>query len=229
MLNWIGKMVQDIEKIDLEENIAYRIPIYEKDPFIQLRKLINSKLDQTQGFVERLEDSNEKITAREEELEASYGQLVAIESELREKYTKLLQSEKELTRLSYNDQLTGLYNRRFFEKQLSKLDHTENLPLTIIMADVNGLKLINDSFGHKVGDELLETVACIMEEGCRKEDIVARIGGDEFVVILPKTSMKEAEEVVSRLRKLNSTHKLKNKGLSDMEISVSFGIATKYI
>lgn len=136
--------------------------------------------------------------------------------------------ENELIRLSYKDQLTGLYNRRFFEEELLRLDSIENLPLTIIMGDVNGLKLINDSFGHSAGDELLKAVGNNITNGCRKGDIVARISGDEFVIILPETDERDAEEVVNRLKELNANTKLEDKKLSNIEISVSFGIGTKH-
>jgi PAS domain S-box-containing protein len=88
--------------------------------------------------------------------------------------------------MSYHDQLTGIYNRRYFEEVLQKTDTQENLPISIIMADVNGLKLTNDIFGHTAGDELLMKAAQIMKDHCREEDQVARIGGDEFVIILHK-------------------------------------------
>ena len=104
--------------------------------------------------------------------------------------------------LSYHDQLTGLYNRRFFEEELKRLDVERNFPMTIVMADVNGLKLINDSFGHAIGDELLKKVAEVMIKGCRADDIIARLGGDEFVILLPKTDAYETEQIVKRIKDL---------------------------
>ena len=111
-------------------------------------------------------------------------------------------SEEELLYLSYHDQLTGLYNRRFYEEELKRLDTKRNLPLTIVMADVNGLKLINDSLGHFKGDELLKTVAEVMTKGCRTDDIIARLGGDEFVILLPKTDNRETEQIIQRIKGL---------------------------
>ena len=68
------------------------------------------------------------------------------------------------------------------------------------MADVNGLKLVNDSFGHAIGDELLKKVAEVMRKGCRADDIIARLGGDEFVILLPKTDTYEAEQIIKRIK-----------------------------
>jgi len=79
--------------------------------------------------------------------------------------------------LLYRDVLTGLYNRRFFEAELKRLDSERQLPISIIMADVNGLKMINDSFGHKKGDDLLIKSAEILKNTLREEDILARQGG----------------------------------------------------
>ncbi len=125
--------------------------------------------------------------------------------------------------LSFHDQLTGLYNRRFYEEELTRLDTKRNLPLTIVMGDVNGLKLINDSFGHIVGDELLKKVADLIKLGCRTEDIVARLGGDEFVIILPKTDNLEAEQIIKRINNLSLKEKI-----GSIDISISFGYETKY-
>jgi len=124
--------------------------------------------------------------------------------------------------LSYHDQLTGLYNRRFYTEELEKLDSKENLPITIVMGDVNGLKLINDSFGHAMGDELLKKVAEVIKMGCRTEDIIARLGGDEFVIILPKTAAFETEQIIERIKDLSLREKVGN-----IDISISFGYATK--
>jgi diguanylate cyclase (GGDEF)-like protein/PAS domain S-box-containing protein/putative nucleotidyltransferase with HDIG domain len=130
--------------------------------------------------------------------------------------------EYKLEYLSYNDQLTGLSNRRFFEKELKRLDVERNLPMTIVMADVNGLKLINDSFGHAKGDELLMKVAEVMSKGLRADDIIARLGGDEFVILLPKTDGLETEQIVKRIKGLTFKEKV-----GSIDISVSFGWETK--
>lgn len=125
--------------------------------------------------------------------------------------------------LSYHDQLTGLYNRRFYEEELKRIDIKRNLPLTLIMADVNGLKLINDAFGHLAGDKLIKEIAEIFKKDFRKDEIIARIGGDEFVILLPKTDSHEAQEIIKRVN-----GSIANKKLDNMILSVSFGLATKY-
>lgn len=130
--------------------------------------------------------------------------------------------QEEVLYLSYCDQLTGLYNRRYFEKILKEIDIADNLPITLIMADVNGLKLVNDSFGHNLGDELLKKSAEVIKKGCRKTDIIARLGGDEFVAILTKTSPMQAEQIIKRVNSIA----LKDK-VGAIDISISFGYETK--
>lgn len=130
--------------------------------------------------------------------------------------------EDRLEYLSYHDQLTGLYNRRFFEEELLRMDIESSLPLTIIMADVNGLKLVNDSFGHAAGDELLRKVAKVMENGFRKNDIIARLGGDEFVVLLPYTDIDDAKQIIRNIKNMA----LKEKA-GTVDVSISFGYSTK--
>lgn len=125
--------------------------------------------------------------------------------------------------LSYHDHLTGLYNRRFYEEELRRLDVERNLPMTLIMGDVNGLKLVNDSFGHVAGDRLLKKVAEVLIKGSRVDDIIARLAGDEFVIILPKTDAFEAEQIIRRMKDLSSSEKI-----DSIDISISFGYGTKY-
>ena len=136
--------------------------------------------------------------------------------------TERKKAEDHPANVGSNDNMTGLYNRRFFEGEIKRLDHEKNFPLTLAMADVNGLKIINDSFGHLVGDQLLKDVAGAMEQGFRESDVIARIGGDEFAIILAKTDGKEAEELVHRVKRKLSV-------LSEGSIfhSVSFGFETK--
>ena len=136
--------------------------------------------------------------------------------------TELKEKEKKITYLSYHDQLTGLYNRRFFEEELLRLDTSRNLPLTIAMGDVNGLKLVNDSFGHKMGDQLLICVAEILKKACRKDDIIARVGGDEFSIIFPKTDEADTDMIIQRINKLISQEKI-----GPLDFSIAFSSETK--
>lgn len=130
--------------------------------------------------------------------------------------------EKELVYIGYHDQLTGVYNRRFFEEELKRIDAKRNLPIAIVMGDVNGLKLINDSLGHGVGDQLLKKVAETIKKQCRADDIMARVGGDEFVMIFPKTDAKEVSEIIARIYKAAEKEKIAN-----IDLSVSFGFNIK--
>ena len=124
--------------------------------------------------------------------------------------------------LLFKDKLTGLYNKTFFEEELSRLDTERQLPISLIMGDINGLKLINDAFGHSMGDSVLKKAAGIMTDSFRDEDIISRVGGDEFVILLPLTMEKTALEIVERVKR-----KLENNPLEYIKISISFGTATK--
>lgn len=136
--------------------------------------------------------------------------------------TQRKQLENKLEYLSYHDQLTGLYNRRFFEVDINSIDEEKNLPLTVVMADVNGLKLINDSFGHSFGDELIKRASEIIKRGCREEDIIVRLGGDEFVIFMPKVDNYDAEKVIKNIKATSLNEKV-----SSVNISISFGYMTK--
>jgi len=129
---------------------------------------------------------------------------------------------KRIEKLTYKDSLTGLYNRRYFEEEMERLDTKRQLPISIIMADINGLKIINDSYGHEKGDHMLIETGKILKEELRDEDILARHGGDEFTILLPQTSYQEAEIIVSRLKEKNN--KNSKEGIT---ISFSLGMATK--
>ncbi|WP_143753382.1 HD domain-containing phosphohydrolase [Dethiobacter alkaliphilus] len=132
------------------------------------------------------------------------------------------QKQERIAYLSYHDSLTGLYNRRFFEEQLDRLDTPRNYPLTIIVGDVNGLKLTNDAFGHLIGDDLLKQAAAILQEACRADDIIARWGGDEFVILLPNASQEDAKRIIKRIK--NAMDQIE---LVPINLSISFGSHSK--
>ncbi len=134
------------------------------------------------------------------------------------------QYEKEVLYLSYHDQLTGLYNRRYYEEELKNINSEKCYPVTLVMADVNGLKLTNDAFGHVFGDRMLVAIAEILKRECRLGDVIARIGGDEFILLLQRTNSLQAEKIVNRIQDIMS-----NTMVDNVRLSVSFGWKTKYL
>lgn len=131
--------------------------------------------------------------------------------------------QNELKYKSYHDGLTNLYNRRFFEEEMERLDVERQLPISIIMADLNGLKLINDNYGHEKGDEVLIKTAEILKKSLREEDIVARLGGDEFAILMPKTNKEQADRIIKRIKdKIDQITAKKA-----LPISLALGTATK--
>jgi len=129
--------------------------------------------------------------------------------------------EKEIVYLSFHDQLTGLYNRRFYEVESKRLNTARNLPISLVMADVNGLKLTNDAFGHLAGDRLLLQFAEILKNEFRDDDIISRVGGDEFIILLPKTDYRSAQKIVDRV-----IEAINHSVPETIRLSAAFGIAT---
>jgi diguanylate cyclase (GGDEF)-like protein len=123
--------------------------------------------------------------------------------------------------LSFHDKLTSVYNRAYVDSIIPQLQLESTLPISVIMADMNGLKLTNDVFGHQSGDQLLINIAQVLLNCCRKKDIVARWGGDEFLIILPGSGSDSCERVCERIRQTCRRVKADPIGLS-----VSLGYAT---
>ncbi|GAU79638.1 HD domain-containing phosphohydrolase [Fusibacter sp. 3D3] len=128
--------------------------------------------------------------------------------------------EANLAYISTHDDLTTLFNRAYFEKKISDLKTIEHLPLGIIMMDVNGLKLINDAFGHRAGDHLLNEIATQVKKICRRGEIVARMGGDEFAVLVTKSTHEILERLTDEI--LVCCNQIK---VNEVSISVSLGHA----
>lgn len=138
--------------------------------------------------------------------------------------TERKKKEAQIRYLSCYDPLTGLHNRRCFDENRVMIDTESNLPLSVIFADLNGLKMTNDIFGHAAGDELIRISSQILKSACRHEDLIARIGGDEFIILLPRTNISNAMKVLSRIRECFTDVQVKAvKGSISLGLSVKTG------
>jgi diguanylate cyclase (GGDEF)-like protein/PAS domain S-box-containing protein len=140
--------------------------------------------------------------------------------------TELKLAEEQLRYLSTHDNLTGLYNRAYFDAELARLARGRTFPVSVVMADVDGLKVVNDSFGHTAGDRLLQRAAKVLLDTFRAEDVVARIGGDEFVVLVPGANDAEVEEMLARIRTSQQSFRCEN---HECTLSLSLGYATAHM
>ncbi|MFZ5858811.1 MAG: sensor domain-containing diguanylate cyclase [Chloroflexota bacterium] len=144
--------------------------------------------------------------------------LVALED-----VTARRKAEEYLRYLGTHDVMTGLYNRAYYEEEMKRLSGGRQYPVSIIIADMDGLKEVNDQFGHQAGDKLIRRAAEVLKAGFRKEDVIARIGGDEFAVIMPHTDASIAKEALTRVETLVG---LNNKFYGEPILSISLGIST---
>ena len=135
--------------------------------------------------------------------------------------TERLKAEEQIRFLSYHDKLTTLYNRAHVETVMPKLEQPEFLPMSIIMLDMNGLKLVNDVLGHQQGDLLLVAIAKVLKQSCEPKDIVARWGGDEFLIILPQSDNNDCRRVCERI--INACNEVHDTAIP---LSAAIGTAT---
>lgn len=211
-----GKQLEEIFNIineqtnEIVNNLVSEV--LKKGEIIELSE--NTILISKQGNEIPIEDSIAPIKDKNGNIDG----VVLVFRDITEKRRK----QKDIEYLSFHDQLTGLYNRRFFEAESKRLDTERNYPLGFVMADVNGLKLTNDAFGHLFGDKLIQKVAEVLKKHSRSDDIISRIGGDEFVILLPKTNSNEVGKLVDRIKKAISLEKIES-----INLSVSFGYETK--
>lgn len=163
-------------------------------------------------------EQGQAIYGENGEVEALEGLIVDIS------YRK--QKEDEVTYLSYHDFLTGIYNRRYLELEKERIDRETYLPLSVLIGDINGVKLVNDAFGHAEGDTLIAETAKIIQNCCRPCDIAARTGGDEFMILMPMTDRETANGMMEKIKRKCEEY---NRDLSNeaYSINISLGFSTK--
>ncbi|MBN1298346.1 MAG: diguanylate cyclase [Actinobacteria bacterium] len=213
----------------------YSLPFYGQSKPVLLDLLLNKDF-KLEKYYDNIQHSDDKIKAElhirnngqnyyfwsvASFLYGSKGEVLGAIESIRDITDRKL-AEERLKHLSFHDSMTSLYNRTFFEEELKRMDSIRMLPISIIMLDLNGLKLVNDAFGHESGDELLKNAAKIINNCCRQTDVIARWGGDEFIVMLPETTSEHCSQVLNRIKDAcNSTTDLK------IPVSIAMGFATK--
>ncbi|MGE5380019.1 MAG: HD domain-containing phosphohydrolase, partial [Methylocystaceae bacterium] len=132
--------------------------------------------------------------------------------------------EDDLRFLSVHDPLTGLYNRTYFETEMERLDGGRYDPVGIVVCDLDGLKLVNDTLGHEAGDRLLISTAAVLKQCFRQSDVVSRVGGDEFAILLPGSQHDQLEMLVNRIYEGVAYYNFDN---PDLPLSLSVGMAVR--
>ena len=126
----------------------------------------------------------------------SSGEIISVFNDVTEQKI----AEKKMEYLSTHDYITGLYNRVYFDEKVKQLEESPQYPIGIISIDIDGLKMINDTFGHEIGDNYIIMTANILKKFARKQDILARMSGDEFILILPNSDEKYVEKTIAQIR-----------------------------
>lgn len=129
---------------------------------------------------------------------------------------------KELSKLSITDGDTGLLNKDYFNRKIKELDTPLNYPLSLILGDINDLKLTNDALGHIEGDNVIHNICSILKKSCRKDDLIFRIGGDEIAILMPHTSEEIARKIEFRI-----IENCKRLDSNKIPCSISLGVACK--
>lgn len=198
--------------------------VHPDDRYI-LELISNEKISLEEPLTMRWIHKNGTIVWVEQRNTAIYDEnnkMIAIEGISRD-ITKQKQYEAELKYMSLHDRLTGVYNRNFFEEELKRFQGSRDYPISIISVDVDGLKLINDTLGHDTGDKILKACSKVLKEAIRNSDILARIGGDEFTIILPLTDARTGEKIVKRIYTNSAKY---NHHYPEIPISLSIGVDT---
>lgn len=142
---------------------------------------------------------------------------------------KLVVLNKQLELLSMTDGLTKLYNRRFFQDQLLRAfdqSFRYQRPLSVALVDIDRFKQINETFGHSVGDRILEEVSTVLAQSARSTDLVARYGGDEFAIAAPETNASDAYQFAERVRLRVSSIQIRIAEHPDIDVRVSIGVSS---
>ena len=204
----IFRLINEFTRVKVESPVS---KVFETESIVELAN--HTVLIAKDGVERPIEDTAAPVRDKQ-------GCVVACVLVFRD-FSEKKEKQKRIEYLSYHDQLTGLYNRRYFEEEMKRLDTEEKLPLSLIYADVNHLKVINDAFGHNSGDTLIQHAADVLAD-VGKNGVIARMGGDEFVLLLTQTDAQTVAKVRGDIEE-----RLKTSQIMGVPMSLSFGCDTK--
>lgn len=210
-----------IERAFTNPDIPF-IDIHPEDYDILLKK-VNGEVDYSKSIIQRWKDKDGEYRWFEEYVTPIYesGKLVALQGVLRNIDEKIELQKKLQYRLRH-DILTGIYNREHFESSFTKFNEQLNTSMAIILCDLDELKFTNDNYGHREGDALIKAVAGLLNQFSAEETVVARIGGDEFVLLVAEKNEKEIEQLINNIFEEIDVH---NESSSNKIIKMSVGYA----
>ncbi|WP_169823459.1 GGDEF domain-containing protein [Paenibacillus yonginensis] len=161
--------------------------------------------DPSEPLVCRLRLRDEKYTWYEDYLSPVYkkGRLIAVQGILRNVQNKMEMQEQLKYRVAH-DSMTGVHSREFFEEQLALLNQREDLSLTLVICDMDNLKQINDTLGHKMGDVYIKSAAVMLNQFAADDVLISRIGGDEFSLLILNRTREEGEALIQKLKETAS-------------------------
>ncbi len=207
------------------------------------RRMVGARLSQLANAAGRLEKGDHDVQAAVDgndeiaELGESFNSMARavkmytqnLEQIIDERTDELRQANTRLEKMATTDQLTGVWNRRYFEdaaRRAIEVARRNQRPLCVALVDTDKFKTINDTFGHPIGDKVLKVVADVLVSNARKADLVARIGGEEFAVLMPEAEIELAEGATERMRAaLEAEVNPRVPELGDRVVTASFGVA----
>lgn len=215
---WVNMTIAPLE-IESSETYSYVCIIEDINNKVQAEKDLQKSERNNEMLLRNLPAMVYRCKNDEDgEVEALEGVIIDI--------TERKQREDKINYLNYHDTLTGIYNRRYFEDKKQHLEKENIYPVSVIMGDINGLKFINDSFGHAAGDKLIIMIAAILKRNCRERDVLARTGGDEFSILLTDTTNEFADTIMKNIEAECNEFEKTSIGEA-YHLSISLGCATK--
>ena len=215
---------------DCIKNPRIAFDIIHPDDYHILVKKEAGELDFSKPIIQRWKNDNGDYICFEEYATPIYkdGEMIALQGIIRNINDKVI-LQQQLEYRATHDSLTDLHNREYFETQVEIFDKTEDVPVAIIICDVDKLKYVNDTYGHKVGDQLIRETANLLKKFSSDEVVVASIGGDEFAILLVQTNLQQVESILDEIQMKIDVFNNNQRALFEIKLSKGYAFSNTSI